>query len=85
VFTVQIDPFVLSDQETRLIGSNYGSCRPSLDFAKVIDMQMAGRLDLNRLISAEVGLDGVNDAFDAMAAGRGLRAVITARHARFGS
>lgn len=74
---VQIDPFVLSDQEKKLVGSNYGSCRPSLDFVRIIDMHMTGRLDLSRFISMRLELENVNDALDEMVAGRGLRSVIT--------
>ncbi|MFV0254379.1 MAG: Zn-dependent alcohol dehydrogenase, partial [Beutenbergiaceae bacterium] len=35
---ISIDPFVMSDQEKKLIGSNYGSSRQSIDFPAIIDL-----------------------------------------------
>ncbi|WGW10591.1 Zn-dependent alcohol dehydrogenase [Saxibacter everestensis] len=73
---ISIDPFVMSDQEKRLIGSNYGSSRQSIDFPKIIDLYMEGLVDLDSMITDRIALDDVNEAFDEMRQGRGIRSVI---------
>ncbi|MCW2288212.1 S-(hydroxymethyl)glutathione dehydrogenase/alcohol dehydrogenase [Leucobacter luti] len=73
---ISIDPFVMSDQEKKLIGSNYGSSRQSIDFPKIIDLYMEGLVDLDSMVTDRITLDGVNDAFAEMRKGRGIRSVI---------
>ena len=73
---ISIDPFVMSDQEKRIIGSNYGSCRPSIDFPKIIDLYMNGRLKLDEMVTSRIPLSGVNDALEEMTKGKGIRTVI---------
>ena len=73
---ISIDPFVMSDQEKRLIGSNYGSSRQSIDFPKIIDLYMEGKVDLDSMVTDRIPLDGVNEAFARMRAGQGIRTVI---------
>ncbi len=73
---ISIDPFVMSDREKTLKGSNYGSCRPSIDFPKFVDLYLAGKLKLDELISRSIRLDEVNEAFDAMIRGEVVRSVI---------
>ena len=74
--TISIDPFVMSDQEKKLIGSNYGSSRQSIDFPKIIDLYMQGLVDLDSMVTSRIALDDVNDAFEQMRAGKGIRSVI---------
>jgi S-(hydroxymethyl)glutathione dehydrogenase/alcohol dehydrogenase len=71
------DPFVMSDREKRIVGSNYGSCRPALDFRRILDLYMDGKLDLDALVNRSIALDQVNEAFAAMAEGEVARSVIT--------
>lgn len=73
---ISIDPFVMSDQEKRLIGSNYGSSRQSIDFPKIIDLYMEGLVDLDAMVTDRIPLSGVNAAFNEMRRGRGIRTVI---------
>ncbi len=73
---ISIDPFVMSDQEKKLIGSNYGSSRPSIDFPKLIDLYMSGQIDLDSLVTRKIRLDEVNDALATMGASGGIRTVI---------
>ncbi len=75
--TITVDPFVMSDRERRLIGSNYGSSRASIDFPRILDLYMAGRIDLDAMVSNTIRLDGINEAFDAMHRGETVRTVIT--------
>jgi S-(hydroxymethyl)mycothiol dehydrogenase len=54
----------------------YGDCLPSRDFPMLIDLYMQGRLDLDRFVSEEIPLDGVEDAFSKMGRGEVLRSVV---------
>lgn len=74
--TITIDPFVMSDQELRLIGSNYGSSTPDTDFPLLVEHYMNQRLDLDSLVTRVVDLSEINDAFEDMVRGRGIRSVI---------
>lgn len=74
--TISVDPFVMSDQEKRLIGSNYGSSRPTLDFPEIIDLYLGGALDLDALVTNRISLHEVNEAFEEMRLGNGIRSVI---------
>lgn len=66
---ISIDPSSMSDQEKQLIGSNYGSCRASIDFPKIVDLYMSGQLNLDSMITSRIRLGGVNDAFEEMRKG----------------
>jgi S-(hydroxymethyl)glutathione dehydrogenase/alcohol dehydrogenase len=73
---ITIDPFVMSDREKTLMGSNYGSCRPAVDFPRFVNMALQGQLDLDLLVARTINLDGVNDAFIAMGKGEAGRSII---------
>jgi S-(hydroxymethyl)glutathione dehydrogenase/alcohol dehydrogenase len=62
--------------ERRLVGSFYGSARPRVDFDRMLRLYASGKLKLDELISRRIGLDQVNEAFDAMRAGEVARSVI---------
>ncbi|MCW4355204.1 Zn-dependent alcohol dehydrogenase [Hoyosella sp. YIM 151337] len=74
--TIEIDPMVMSDREKSIIGCNYGSSRPAIDFPRLIDLYMAGKLDLDGLIGHTARLDEIGDAFERMRRGEGGRTVI---------
>jgi S-(hydroxymethyl)glutathione dehydrogenase/alcohol dehydrogenase len=59
-----------------LQGCVYGSTDPRTDIPKILDHAAAGRLDLGALISATIGLDGIDGAFADMEKGVGARAVV---------
>jgi S-(hydroxymethyl)glutathione dehydrogenase/alcohol dehydrogenase len=75
--TASYDPFVMSDREKTLTGSNYGSARPPLDFPRIIDLYMASKLDLDVLVSRHIQLHEINDAFEAIRSGEVARSIIT--------
>jgi S-(hydroxymethyl)glutathione dehydrogenase / alcohol dehydrogenase len=62
--------------ERRVLGSLYGSARPERDFPALLDLYLRGRLPLDRLISARLPLDGVEQAFDDLRAATALRTVL---------
>jgi Zn-dependent alcohol dehydrogenase len=67
-------PFV--DGGKRIIGSNYGSAEPAIDFPRYASWSIEGRLPAAALIDRRIGLDDVEDAFEAMRKGRFIRQVI---------
>lgn len=75
--TINIDPLALSGRELVLRGSNYGSSRPAIDFPRILALHEQGRLDLNALVTKTIRIDEINEAFDDMRAGIGLRTVVT--------
>jgi S-(hydroxymethyl)mycothiol dehydrogenase len=54
----------------------YGDCLPTRDFPMLIDLYLAGRLDLDRFVSETIRLDDVEDAFHKMERGEVLRSVV---------
>jgi S-(hydroxymethyl)glutathione dehydrogenase / alcohol dehydrogenase len=67
-------PFVM--QEKRLVGSLYGSGRPSRDVPRLVALYGEGRLKLDELATRTYRLEEVNDALDALASAEGARGVI---------
>jgi S-(hydroxymethyl)glutathione dehydrogenase/alcohol dehydrogenase len=67
-------PFV--DGGRRILGSNYGSADPAVDFPRYAELHLAGRLPADRLVTGGIVLDGLEDAFAAMRRGEGVRTVI---------
>ena len=57
-------------------GCWYGSANVQTDVPKLLDLYRDGQLMLDELISAEISLHDVNDAFAAMEAGEVARSVI---------
>jgi Zn-dependent alcohol dehydrogenase len=70
----EVFPFV--DGSRRIIGSNYGSADPAVDFARYAEWTLDGRLPVHRLIDRRIGLDDLEDAFAAMRRGEYTRQII---------
>src|SRR5207253_7363506 len=60
-------------QEKTIKGCWYGSSNVQNDVPKLIDLYKKGELKLDELISREISLDEVNEAFDAMKTGEVAR------------
>jgi S-(hydroxymethyl)glutathione dehydrogenase/alcohol dehydrogenase len=75
VGTFQMFPFVM--QEKRLIGSAYGSGRPTEDIVRLAHWFQEGRLKLRELVNRTYTLNQIGDALDALARSVGARGVIT--------
>ena len=60
----------------RLLGSNMGTSRPSVDIPRLATLYRAGRLKLDELITRRYTLDHINDAIDSMERGEALRNVV---------
>lgn len=74
--TVSINPRLLVAGERRLVGSRYGSGNPHLEFPKMIELAMAGKLKVEELVTKRYGLDEADEAFRALAAGEQARGLI---------
>ena len=66
----------LVSEERTLKGSYLGSCVPSRDIPRFIDLHRAGRLPVERLLSGRIGFDELNEAFDRLARGEAVRQVL---------
>ena len=73
---VSLSAYDLFMNAKTLVGCQYGSVVPGRDFPMLLDLWRSGRMPLDRLVSRRVALDEVNDAFDDLSAGRGVRTVI---------
>jgi S-(hydroxymethyl)glutathione dehydrogenase / alcohol dehydrogenase len=73
---VAVNPVNLYRDEKRLTGSRYGSSRPLDDFARFVDLYLAGKLELDALITRQYALEDVNEAHRALAAGENMRGLI---------
>jgi S-(hydroxymethyl)glutathione dehydrogenase/alcohol dehydrogenase len=67
-------PFV--DGGRRIVGSNYGSADPGVDFPRYAALHLEGRLPADRLVTGRIGLEGLEGAFAAMRRGEGVRTMI---------
>ena len=74
--SISISHFALGAQERSLMGSYMGSCIPSRDIPKFLSMYQRGDLCIDKLAGERVRLEELNEAFDAMSDGGGLRSVL---------
>ncbi|HEY3079609.1 MAG TPA: Zn-dependent alcohol dehydrogenase [Chloroflexota bacterium] len=69
-------PATIAGQEKTVKGCFYGSTRPSVDFPRLVDFYLAGRLKLDQMVSRRYQLEEINEAFAALARGDNARGVI---------
>jgi S-(hydroxymethyl)glutathione dehydrogenase/alcohol dehydrogenase len=62
--------------EKRITRSSYGGARPARDFPWLASLYLEGKLRLDELITMRVPLDRINEGFDAMRTGEGIRTVV---------
>ena len=58
-------------------GTAFGGARGRTDVPKIIDWYMDRRIEIDRMITHELPLERINDAFELMHAGESIRAVVT--------
>ncbi|MBW0102195.1 S-(hydroxymethyl)mycothiol dehydrogenase [Pseudonocardia sp. KRD291] len=54
----------------------YGDCLPSRDFPMYVDLYLQGKFPLDKFVTEEIALDGVDQAFEKMHKGEVLRSVV---------
>jgi alcohol dehydrogenase len=64
-------------EERTIKGSYIGTCVPSRDLPRYIDLYMQGRLPVNRLMSGRLALEQINEGFDLLHEGKAVRQVVT--------
>jgi alcohol dehydrogenase len=74
--TLSIPALAITAEERTLKGSYLGSCVPSRDIPRFIDMYRDGRLPVDRLLSHRLRPDEINEGFDRLARGEAVRQVI---------
>ncbi len=70
-FALPISQLVGEEREIR--GSYLGSGVPAVDIPRYIDLYRAGKLPVDKLLGEAFALDQVNEGFDHLASGAGLR------------
>jgi alcohol dehydrogenase len=71
-----LSPVGLVAEERTVKGSYVGGAVPLRDIPRYIDLWRRGKLPVDRLMSDRIGLDGLNAAFDRLAAGDVVRQIL---------
>jgi Zn-dependent alcohol dehydrogenase len=74
--TVSLPALAFAGMGQSLVGSYMGSSAPQRDIPRYISLWKAGRMPVDRLQSASMPLDRINEAFEALAAGQAVRQVL---------
>ena len=74
--TLPLDVRPLVTAERVIRGSSYGSARTREDLPRLATLYLAGKLQIDQLITRRYGLDEANEAFRALAAGELARGLI---------
>jgi len=71
-----VDIVQLVGEERTIKGSYMGSCVPARDIPRYIQLYRDGRLPVEKLLSATLGLDEINAGFDRLHEGAAVRQVV---------
>jgi len=63
-------------QEKRIVRSSYGGANPARDFPMLARAYLDGKLKLDEMISARIGLERINEGFAALKRGETVRSVV---------
>ena len=69
-------PMGMVFEEKTLQGSYFGSCVPRVDFPRMLQLYMAGKLKLDELITRRYSIDEAPQAFADLESGKNARGVI---------
>jgi alcohol dehydrogenase len=64
-------------EERTIKGSYIGTCVPSRDLPRYIDLYRQGKLPVNRLMTGKLRLEQINEGFDLLHDGKAVRQVLT--------
>jgi len=67
-------------QEKKIQGSSMGSNRFRVDMPRYVEMYLSGKLKLDEMITREITLEQINEAFTALLGGEVARQVIRFAH-----
>jgi alcohol dehydrogenase len=71
-----LPPVNLVAEERTVKGSYIGTCVPSRDIPRYIDLYRQGKLAVNRLMSGRLKLEDINRGFDLLNEGKAVRQVV---------
>lgn len=74
--TLSLSPVRLVAEERTLKGSYVGSCVPSRDIPRFIELYQRGRLAVDKLWTSSGSLEEINEGFDALNEGRTIRHIV---------
>ena len=75
--TLSLPALAFAGEGRTLVGSYMGSAAPQRDVPRYVALWKAGRLPVDRLQSATLPLERINEAFETLAAGNAVRQVLT--------
>jgi S-(hydroxymethyl)glutathione dehydrogenase/alcohol dehydrogenase len=73
---VQVSLFDLAMSDKAILGSLFGSTSPRVQIPRILELYAAGRLPLDRLITARYALDDVGQGYRDMHEGQTIRGVL---------
>jgi S-(hydroxymethyl)glutathione dehydrogenase / alcohol dehydrogenase len=71
-----ITPYMMALQEKCIRGTMYGSVRPNIDFPRLVNLYMDGRLKIDELVSRTYPLGEINEGFKLLTSGQVARGVV---------
>lgn len=74
--TLPLSPVNLVAEERTLKGSYIGTCVPSRDLPRYLELFKRGRLAVDRLLTGRLRLEEINEGFDRLNEGRAVRQII---------
>jgi S-(hydroxymethyl)glutathione dehydrogenase/alcohol dehydrogenase len=74
--TAPLDHLSVVNLGKSIVGSAYGSSVPAVDFPRIAELYLAGRLPIDRLVSDRIVLEDVDAALEAMRQRQRVRSVV---------
>ncbi len=74
--TLALSPVNLVAEERTLKGSYIGTCVPSRDLPRYLELFKRGRLAVDRLLTGRLKLEDINEGFDRLSEGKAVRQII---------
>jgi alcohol dehydrogenase len=74
--TMPLSPLNMVAEERTLKGSYIGTCVPSRDIPRFVELYRQGKLAVDRLMTGTLALDEINEGFDLLHEGKAVRQII---------
>jgi len=74
--TARLDPGSVAAHNQRVLGSKMGTCRPAEDIPRLAALYLAGRLELDSLVTGRFPFELINEALDSARRGEALRNLV---------
>ena len=74
--TVEMPMFDVTFYEKQVRGSLFGSSNPRDEILRLLELYQTGQLKLDELITREYCLEGINQGYDDLLAGRNVRGIL---------